>query len=198
MLAYRSTAALAAARLGDRAEARRLASEELELARAWGTPRAIGIALRALGLIEEDAGLELLRDAVAMLAPSSAALEHVRAQADLGAALRRANRRAEARPLLAEALDRATRLGALALAERCRTELQATGARPRRVLLTGVDALTASERRVAEMAATGMSNPQIAQALFVTRKTVETHLGSAYRKLGIESRDALPDALAGS
>jgi DNA-binding CsgD family transcriptional regulator len=71
----------------------------------------------------------------------------------------------------------------------------ATGARPRRLVLSGVDALTASERRVAEMAADGLTNRQIAQALFVSEKTVQGHLGRSYRKLDISSRSELPDAL---
>jgi DNA-binding NarL/FixJ family response regulator len=58
-----------------------------------------------------------------------------------------------------------------------------------------VEALTASERRIATLAAEGLSNPEIAQALFVTKKTVETHLGNAYRKLGIRSRRELGAAL---
>jgi DNA-binding CsgD family transcriptional regulator len=72
------------------------------------------------------------------------------------------------------------------------------GARPRKLLLTGVDALTASERRVARMAAEGMSNKELAQALFVTVKAVEVHLSSVYRKLQISSRAQLAQALAAS
>ncbi len=70
------------------------------------------------------------------------------------------------------------------------------GARPRRELLTGVDALTASERRVAGMAAGGMTNREIAEALFVTLKTVEKHLANAYAKLGISRRAELSAAMA--
>jgi DNA-binding CsgD family transcriptional regulator len=92
-------------------------------------------------------------------------------------------------------LDLAQRCGATALAERAHDELVASGARPRRLVLTGVDALTASERRVAEMASEGLTNREIAQALFVTEKTVEGHLGHAYRKLDIRSRSELPKAL---
>jgi DNA-binding NarL/FixJ family response regulator len=81
--------------------------------------------------------------------------------------------------------------------QRAETELLATGARPRRISLRGVESLTPSERRVAEMAAEGPTNREIAQALFVTPKTVEVHLSSAYRKLEISSRSQLPAALAG-
>jgi DNA-binding NarL/FixJ family response regulator len=109
--------------------------------------------------------------------------------------LRRANSRAEARDVLAAGLELAHACGATALAERTRTELLATGARPRRVARRGVDALTPSEGRVARMASEGQTNREIAQALYVTPKTVEVHLSSAYRKLDIRSRRDLPSAL---
>ena len=95
----------------------------------------------------------------------------------------------------ARALDEAHRCGADALVARAQDELAATGSRPRSLVLTGADSLTASERRVAKMAARGLSNPEIAQALFVTRKTVEKQLSSAYMKLDIASRTELADAL---
>jgi DNA-binding CsgD family transcriptional regulator len=184
------------AALGRNEEALRLADEELRLARFLGAPRAIGIALRARGLIAEgDQRDELLREAVAVLAGSGAALEHARALCDLGAALRRAGRRKEAREPLGEALELAHRCGALSLEERARVELLAAGARPRRPLRTGVDALTPSERRIAEMAASGMSNPEIAQALFLTIKTIEGHLSGVYRKLDVRSRTDLARTL---
>lgn len=83
-----------------------------------------------------------------------------------------------------------------ALEERTRERLVATGARPRRASARGSDALTPRERRIATMAADGLGNREIAEALFITTKTVETHLGRAYRKLGISSRADLPEALA--
>jgi DNA-binding CsgD family transcriptional regulator len=115
---------------------------------------------------------------------------------ELGAALRRANQRTEAREPLRAGLDLALGCGATRLADRARTELRATGARPRRESLSGAAALTPSERRVAEMAASGLSNAEIAQALFVTVKTVEGHLSGAYRKLDVRSRTELGDALS--
>jgi DNA-binding CsgD family transcriptional regulator/tetratricopeptide (TPR) repeat protein len=196
-LAWRSQAALALLELDQQDEARRLAGDELELARTWGAPRALGAALRVAGLVEgAQKGLALLEEAVAVLADSPAKLEHAKARSELGAALRRANRRADAREHLRHALELATICGAVPLAKRAETELLATGARPRRVSLRGVGSLTPSERRVAEMAAEGPTNREIAQALFVTPKTVEVHLSSAYRKLGISSRSQLPAALA--
>ena len=116
---------------------------------------------------------------------------------ELGAAVRRANQRAEARELLKEGLDFAVRSGSQPLIEQAEAELAATGARPRRLLLSGVESLTASEKRVAKFAAEGLSNKDIAQALFVTTKTVEVHLSNVYRKLGIGSRTELPQALGG-
>jgi DNA-binding CsgD family transcriptional regulator len=140
-------------------------------------------------------GLTRLHEAVRVLEGSPARLEHARALVELGAALRRANQRAAAREPLRDGLELAQACGATRLIERARTELLAAGARPRRELRSGVDALTASERRIAQMAASGMSNPEIAQALFVTIKTVEGHLSGVYRKLDVRSRGELPAAL---
>jgi DNA-binding CsgD family transcriptional regulator len=180
----------------DRAEASARADVMLRDARTWGTPRAIGMALHAAGLVEGgERGLDLLDEAAVVLEGSPARLERARALADLGAELRRSGRTADAREPLRRALDLADACGAGPLAELARHELRAAGVRPRRPRISGSDALTASERRVATMAAEGLSNPEIAQALFVTKKTVEAHLGSAYRKLGINSRAQLASAL---
>ena len=196
-LPWRSEAALVQLGLGDHKSAERLADEELRLARAFGAPRALGVALRAAGVIAGgDGGASLLREAIDALGRGDAKLERARALADLGAMLRRRNRRTEAREPLREALDAAHRAGARPLAEYAETELRATGARPRRALLTGLDSLTASERRVAEFASQGLSNREIAQTLFVTARTVEGHLTSVFRKLHVHSRDELPAALA--
>jgi DNA-binding CsgD family transcriptional regulator len=195
---WRSQLALALSATGEREEALRLAGEEVRLARAFELPRELGIALRAAGLVEGGAeGVELLREAVAELEGSPARLEHARALTDLGAAMRRRGRRALAREPLRRGLDLAQRCGAVALAARAHAELVATGARPRRLVLRGVDALTPSERRVSDLAADGLTNREIAQALFVTEKTVETHLAHVFRKLDLGSRSQLPAALNG-
>ena len=110
--------------------------------------------------------------------------------------MRRAGQRADSRETLRPALDLAQRCGALALTERTRTELIAAGARPRRLLLTGLDSLTPSEHRVAQLAAAGLHNREIAQHLFITARTVEGHLSHAYQKLAITTREQLPAALA--
>ena len=192
---WRSWAAEGLRLLDRNDEARGLAAEELALARRWGDPQAIGAALGVLGLIEGRAGIGLLREAVEVLAGSQARLKYARALVDLGAALRRENRRTEARERLREGVDLALRCGAFGLARRANEEIAATGARPRRVLQTGLDALTTSERRVGQLAAEGMTNKEIAQTLFVTIKTVEVHLSHAYRKLEISSRAQLQNAL---
>jgi DNA-binding CsgD family transcriptional regulator len=193
---WRSRASLAHLALGEVEEARALAAEDLERARRWGAARGVGLALRASALAE-GAPVDSLREAVDVLAGSPARLEHARAVVDLGAAMRRDNRRAEARGALEEGLDLAERCGAAALADVARTELLAAGGRSSDPYGDPLAQLTVSERRVAELAAEGRSNPEIAQALFVTRKTVETHLGHVYRKLDIGGRGDLPQALSG-
>ena len=196
-LPWRSDAALAQLALGARDEAARLAGEELALARASGAPRALGVALRVAGAVAGGSrGEALLRTAVATLPGAGDPLERARALAALGALVRRANRRSEARELLLEAVDAARAAGALPLAAQAETDLAATGARARSDVLGGVEALTPSERRVAGLAADGLTNRQIAQALFVTPRTVEGHLSSAFRKLDVSSRERLAAALA--
>jgi len=177
-------------------EAQEIALAAVERARIWNARRMIGVTLRTLGLVTGGkTGERYLEEAVEVLAASTARLEHGKALVELGAALRRGNRRADSRAYLREGLDLAHKLGAKALEERAQTELAATGARPRRLQLTGLESLTPSERRVAEMAADDMTNKDIAQTLFVTPKTVEVHLSSVYRKLEISSRGQLSDTL---
>jgi DNA-binding CsgD family transcriptional regulator len=194
---WRSIHALALAAAGEGEEALRLADQELQLTRVFEARGPLGISLRARGLVEPGAAdLVLLQEAVAVLRGSGAVLEHARALVDLGAALRRAGRRPDSIVSLREGLNLAHGCGADALAARAREELVTAGARPRRDALHGRDALTASERRTAELAAEGRTNREIAQALFVSLRTVETHLTHTYQKLGINSRDGLPEALA--
>jgi DNA-binding CsgD family transcriptional regulator len=191
---WRSDAALAYLALGDREAADRLASEQLRDARIVGAPRAIALSLRTLGVVRDSE--ELLREALAVVETGEARLIHARVMADLGGVVRRAGRTEEAREILRTALDTSHRLGAAPLADRAEAELRASGAKPRRAQLTGLAALTASERRVAELAGQGMTNREIAQALFVTARTVEGHLTQVFRKLDVPSRDGLIDALA--
>ncbi len=175
----------------DRAEALSLVDEELALARASGLARPIGVALRAAGVLEGgEAGIEQLRESASLLEGSGARLEHARSLVELGAALRRNGRRSEARAPLALGMELADRCGAQRLVTLAREELTAAGGRPRRMATTGPAALTASERRVVEIAAQGASNPEIAQELFLSLKTIETHLSHAYSKLGIAGAGA--------
>jgi len=195
-LAWRSEAALAALALGDTDTARRLSDEELDLAHAFGAPRTLGVALRASGLVAGgQRGEELVRAAIEVLDGRDTRLEQARALTDLGGLLRRGNRRFEARQPLRQALDVAHHVGAAALAKRAESELRATGAKPRRVQLRGLEALTASERRIAELAAEGLTNREIAQTLFITSRTVEGHLTNVFNKLDIKTRTRLPTAL---
>jgi DNA-binding CsgD family transcriptional regulator len=190
---WRSLAATLLAGAGDRDRALELAREEVELADRWGTPHAMGLARRGLGLVTEDVA-ELER-AVELLEQSPARLELARARLDLGSALRRAGRRADSREPLRAAMDEAHACGASALAERARDELRASGVRPRRLALTGAASLTAGQSRVARLAAEGMTNRQIAQQLFITTATVETHLRHTFQKLEISGREELAEAL---
>jgi DNA-binding CsgD family transcriptional regulator len=186
------------AALGRVDEARELIAQAVVLARRVGASLALGAALRtAAGVQSGDDALALLTESIRLLERSPGRLEHARSLAAFGAALRRAGRRAESREPLRDALELAHRCGAVGLAAQAREELEATGARPRSVVRTGVDALTPSERRVCQLAVKGHSNPEIAQALFVSRRTVESHLASAYRKLDIRSRGELGGALVG-
>lgn len=195
----RVLAARAFAGLGDHARARELAEAELVHARRWGAPRSIARVQRALALAAGGPeGIELLQDASAMLEPSTARLERAAASCELGAALRRAKRSVEAREPLREALELARECGAAGLAKHAYDELEATGEHVRRRVSSGLESLTASERRVAEMAAEGMSNREIAQTLFLTVKTIESHLSAVYDKLDIPSRQLLPRALGAS
>jgi DNA-binding CsgD family transcriptional regulator len=182
--------------LGDLPAARAVATEHLELAERVGLPGPYGAGLRALARASgATESIALLERAVDVLAGSPARLEYARALVDLGCALRRANRRAAAREPLLRALALADPGGMRRLARRARHELHAAGARPRRAALSGVDSLTAAEHRVATLAARGHSNIEIAQQLYVTRRTVETHLTHAFQKLGIATRAELNTCL---
>ncbi|MBV9916382.1 MAG: AAA family ATPase [Solirubrobacterales bacterium] len=193
---WRLQAAVALSATGDRANARELLAEQRPLTARWGLPRALAAFQRAEGLVEEST--DQLERAVATLDGTPARLECARTLIDLGAMRRRHKQRAAGRQQLRAGLDLAHRCAAEGLVTRAAEELAACGARPRNLLLTGVDSLTATERRIARLAADGNSNPEIAQRLYVSRKTVESHLGSIYRKLDIGSREQLEQALVRS
>jgi DNA-binding CsgD family transcriptional regulator len=183
-------------RMGRPDDARALAKAELERGRAFRSPRTLGLALRGMAMLERGQdGIALAREAVDVLSVSRARLEHAHALVTLGMLQRRDGQRSEAQASLREGLDLARRCGTASLADRARDELVAAGAKPRRDMITGRDALTAAELRVARLAAEGSTNREIAQTLYLSQKTVEMHLGRVYRKLSISSREHLPDTL---
>ncbi len=194
---WRSLAALAHHHRGDRRSARHLALEEVELARRFGAPRTLGLSLRVAGVVEGGPqGIGLLREAVDSLSGSPARLERVRALADLGTALLRAGR-ADAADVLRQGLELAEECGAVALANRLRADLASSGAKPPRRSRRRPTDLTPAEYRVACLAATGPTNREIAQQLFLSVRAVEFHLGNVFKKLGITSRRQLAAALEG-
>ena len=186
LLPWQAVAAEALLDLGESDHAVQLATRAVAAAERFGAPGPIGRALRVLGLAEHD--VERLRSAERTLATSIMRLERARCLVDLGAALRRDGQRAAAREPLAHGMELAHRCAASALVAHAREELRAAGARPRSIVRSGVDALTASELRTARLAAQGLTNREIAQHLFVTQKTIETQLRAAYRKLGVTGR----------
>lgn len=198
LVPWRSLAAMAALHLGDTKRALELAEEELARARAFGEPRVLGIALRTAGVVRAGpAGLELLAEAVDVLEASPAAMERAHALVEYGAALRRAGKQVASRAMSRRGLELARSLGAAPLALQAEVELHAAGGRYRTAAARfGVAALTPAERRVAELAADGLSTPLLARKLHLAPKTVDWHLGNVYRKMGISSRRLLADALA--
>jgi len=192
---WRAPAAIALQRLGEEAQARTLAGEQLALARRWGAASDLGATLRLSARVDAGNRPELLEESIALLEQAPWRLELARAFADYGAALRVARRRSDAHEPLRRAAELAEACGARALRARALEGLAALGDRPRKLMFSGADSLTASERRIAELASGGRSNRDIAQDLFVTPKTVENHLGRVYMKLAIKGRRELAAAL---
>jgi DNA-binding CsgD family transcriptional regulator len=188
---------LARTKLGDRSAALAVAREQLDRARTWRTPSVVARALRTLGMAHGDAaGVALLEEALELLEQSPAALERAHCLVTAGMLWRRTGQRSRALETLRAGADLAQRHGASVVAHRAREGLHVLGARPRRLAFSGADALTASERRAALLAAAGHTNREIAQELYLSIKTVESHLGRGFRKLGINSRTELGSALA--
>lgn len=195
-LPWRVHAAPLHAELGDRDEALAMATENLDLARRFGAASTIGTALHAHGaIVGGEDGIDELRQAVRVLEASPARLELAKALVALGSALRRGGQRRTAREALRRGLELAARCGARPIAARAEDELRSSGGRLLARPVTGIEALTPSEHRIAALAAEGRTNAEIAQSLFLSLKTVEMHLGRVYRKLGIRSRQQLGDVL---
>ena len=190
---WRPLAVAAALRGGDRAEARRLAAEHLALAERSDVAPVLGAALRAVGAAE--ASVDALERSVQVLDRTPARLELARSLVALGGMLRRTGSPAAARAPLLRGRALAHDCGAVPLQAEADDELAMAGGRPRRIHVEGVGSLTASEGRTARLAATGLSNREIANRLFLAPKTVEMHLSRVYRKLGIGSREHLPGAI---
>jgi DNA-binding CsgD family transcriptional regulator len=195
-LSWRPLAVRALARAGRREEAAALAAEDLEVVARFRSPRAAALAGATAGTIEGgQGGHERLLAAIADLDALGAELDAARARLDLGMLRRRLRRPRDARRPLSEAVDICGRLGARRLAAEAEEQLRLAGGRPRRLALSGVGSLTPAQRRVAELAAQGLTNPEVAQALFVSVRTVETHLTATYGKLEIDSREQLSEVL---
>ncbi|WP_042174441.1 AAA family ATPase [Streptomyces sp. NBRC 110035] len=177
-------------------EARETADHGARPAERWGTPRALAYAALARGVATPGPeGITRLREAVGRLAASPARADHARALLLLGRALLAGGAPREAREHLREAVAIAHRCGCVALARRAREELVGAGGRMREVTVSPLDILTGTERTVATLVASGVSNREAAESLFVTVRTVELHLTSIYRKLGITRRADLAGIL---
>ncbi|MEZ0094225.1 AAA family ATPase [Streptacidiphilus sp. EB129] len=193
---WRSAAAECLLALGRPQAALPLAEEEYRLATVWNTPRVLGRALRVLGAATGGRrGLDLTAGAVDLLRGAGLDTELVAALIARGRQLTAAGHSGQARPLLHEAAASAERLGAARLLTDAELALRDGGGRRRDTPLTGADALTGSEDRIARLAADGSTNAEIADLLHLARRTVETHLTSTYRKLGIRGRADLRAAL---
>ena len=194
---WRTFKAFALHKLGRDEEAEAVALEELEFARAWGSPGTVGRVLRTLGRTRGEAGIADIEQAIEILEPSTARLEHARAVAALGTALRRFGRPTDAREPLRRALELASAVRRHAARRGGPRGAPGRGRAARaRTPPPGIESLTPSERRVVDLAVGGGTNRDIAQELYVTPKTVEVHLSNAYRKLGIRGRRELPQAIA--
>ena len=189
-LPYRSLAGVIAHLSGDQEQARALIDEEVRLAQLFEVPIGLGVALRRRAITETgEQALETLEQAVGALEGTDAKLELARAHGAFGRTLRRTGQRVRARSHLMTGLDLAHRGGATAFEAELRDELTAVGARPRRPAVTGVESLTPTELRVAQLAAEGLSNREIAELIFVSRSTIAWHLRNVFRKLQVESRE---------
>ena len=195
---WASQVAPSLAQLGRHDEAQRLAKRGLDDARTWGTAHSIGQAQRELGVLTGGSeGLDILRESVRTLEGSPARLEHARSLVELGSAFRLGGARSDAKRALDHGLELAHGCGARPLETRAGEELRAAGAKPPKLVPSPLDVLTATERRIAEMATHGLSDREIAEALFVTPRTIETHMANVFQKLDITSRNDLEPVISG-
>jgi DNA-binding CsgD family transcriptional regulator len=185
-------AALLLAKLGRQEEAIELVECGEALSASWATDRAVGQCKLARGVVMGgDEGLSLLTDAVELFAGSPFRLLHAQAEYQLGAALLQAGDLPGARTHLRLTVDLSVRCDYLALGYQARDLLIEAGGRMRPLSGFRLDALTTSELQIAELVASGHTNQQIAESLFVTIRAVEVHLTNIYRKLGVPNRSGL-------
>lgn len=186
VIAWRSQAAVCGAATERRSLALSLAQEELLQSLRWGTPQAIGTALRAVALVsQEGRDIKLLKDAVNHLAHSGAQSLMMRAQYELGVKLSLQGEHENGRAALLAARDTATSTGSKAWAARADEAV-------RRWAIADTDGkLTSQELRVVNFARAGFGNKEIAHRLRLVNSTVEFHLSNVYRKLGIANRKEL-------
>lgn len=183
--------------LGRADEAVEAVEQGTELARRWGTRHALGLARLAQGTIaHHDRAPAVLSEAVELLASAGDRVRQVQAEHLLGLALARGGDLRAGRARLRHAVDLAVRWGQVAHASWARTDLESLGGRMGRRDEVWTGSLTPSERRVVDLAASGTPNREIAESLVVSLRTVEIHLTSAYRKLGVSGRRQLAGALA--
>lgn len=199
LLPWRSQAALAAHKLRRTADAQALVDEDIALAERFGLTSTLGASLRCKAMIANPVpDIDLLQRSVTVLDTiDPSLLELATSLLEFGAAQRRAGERVRCRNTLRRALDLAHQAGATAIGKRAHEELLAAGARPRRPVIQGPNALTPSEHRIADLMTQGMTSRQIAEQLYLTLSTVEWHRRNIYRKLDVNSRQTLKAALSG-
>ena len=187
----------AAVQVGELERADAMLRQYEQRARAVGRPHALAAAARCRGLLasargELDDVYEAFGEALERHERLPLPFEHARTLLALGSAERRANRKRAAREALEQALDSFERLGAPLWAAKTRSELGRIGGR--RAPSRG--ALSETEAQIAELAAVGRTNAEIAAVLVISPKTVKWNLSKVYRKLGVRSRTELAAALA--
>jgi DNA-binding CsgD family transcriptional regulator len=186
---------------GDRVEALARADRRPEAERALGRLEAqaqisqgtweLGVTARCHGLFApSDAADDHFASALTLLEPASV-FETARTRLCWGQSLRRRRQRGRAKHLLVQALETFTRSGALTWARQAEVELEASGAAVRGAILSPASQLTPREFQICALVARGATNPEIAAKLFLSRKTIEAHLGRVYAKLGVRSRTEL-------
>jgi DNA-binding CsgD family transcriptional regulator len=186
----------AAVRSGEVDAAGAAVEEVSERALVNATPLALGLLARSRALVADDERCEdLYQESLDHLGHVRGVLPRARTHLVYGEWLRRRKRRLDAREQLRAAHGGFASVGAEAFAERARRELAATGERARKRTVESASQLTPQETRIAELAAVGATNVEIANRLFLSASTVDYHLRKVYRKLDVTSRRQLASTL---